>query len=573
VPRLVHLIDSLNPVRGESGRSSLTLRTFRFTCLSAVVLLPAFGWLYHASGEPVVDPWGLRAVGSVGAGALLGLSYVSATVRRHTGPLHQTAIYAMTAYIGWLSHANGLSANYALGYLFVFAALALSHSLAYTRRGPFVRYLLVSTGVALAVAIATVQPGVWPPLFAVSVVVLAVMLYIAVEARMETHRALEVSQAQHTAAETLAGAGSWVVDLIQGGRTWSAGARRLYGIAPDAVLPSMLTLVHPDDRGRATRVNERLARDGGTAELTFRAVTAGGAERTLQSISRAEPGPDGRPARLTGVLLDVTAQVAREADLRDARDRAEAADRAKSDFLANMSHEIRTPLTAIIGFAQLLGEETGEAYRDLVGPIESGGLRLLDTLNSVLDLARMDAGHDTLQLTPVDAGAEVRAVVAMLAPRATGVAVIADIAAGVPRALADRPALSRVLANLVSNAVKFTQAGEVRVSVRPAPDGGVTVTVADTGAGMSADFMATLYEPFRQASTGWGRSHEGTGLGLTITQRLVHAMGGTLSVESAVGRGSVFTLHLAAAPERPTGAPMPAVKGRARAVAPASPPA
>ena len=566
--RLARLIDSLNPVRGEVGGSSLTLRSFRLSCLSMAVLLLVFGWLYHASGEPVVDPWWLRVAASVGALTMFALSYVSATVRRHTCPLHQTAIYVITAYFGWLSHANRLSADYALGYLLVFAALALSHSLAYTRRRPFVRYLLASTAAALAVAAATPGPGVWPPLFVASVVMLAATLYVSVVARMETYRALEVSQAQHTAAEALAGAGSWVLDLVHDDHSWSAGARRLYGVAPDAPLQSMLAFVHPDDRDHATRVHARLVSDGGTAELTFRAVATDGTERTLQSTSHAEPGPDGRPARLTGVLLDVTAQVRREADLRHARDRAEAAARAKSDFLANMSHEIRTPLTAIIGFAQLLGEETGEAYRDLVAPIESGGLRLLDTLNSVLDLARMDAGHDTLQLTPVDTAAEVRAVVAMLAPRAGGVAVVADIAAGVPLALADRPALSRVLANLVSNAAKFTQAGEVRVSLREGL-GGVEVIVADTGAGMSADFLATLYEPFRQASTGWGRSHEGTGLGLTITQRLVHAMGGTLSVESTVGRGSVFTLRLAAA----AAGSVPAASARARAAVPASPPA
>ena len=567
--RLAHFVDSVNPMAGRLTGSLLTLRSFRLSCLIAALLLPAFGWLYHTSGSAVVDPWAFRWAGTVLAVVAFAATYASEWVRRHTCPLHQGGIYGMTAYFSWLTWANGLSADYAVGYLLVFVVLALSHSLAYTERRPFVRYLVVSTAAALAVVAASPEAGVPRPLFAASVGALASLLYIAVVARMATYRALEVSQAQHTAAEALAGAGSWEVRLTDSHRTWSEGTYRLFGLPLGSGPPSMLDLIHPDDRAAVQAVRGELIASGGTAEHTFRTVAADGTTRTLRSISRAEAARDGTVKRIYGALLDVSEQAAREEALRDARDRAEEGARAKSAFLANMSHEIRTPLTAIIGFAQLLGEETGPEHRDLVRPIEAGGLRLLDTLNSVLDLARMDAGHIDLTAGPVDTGAEVRSVVELLGRHAArkGVALVAEVAPGTPAAWADRPAVARVLANLVSNAVKFTDAGHVTVAARPAAGlagTGVELCVTDTGCGMSPTFLEAIYQPFQQASTGWGRTHEGTGLGLTIVHRLVGGMGGEVAVESAVGRGTRFTVRLPAAPADVL-ADVPTVSARARA--------
>ena len=571
-PPVLHVrrfLDSVNPALGDVNGSALTLRSFRMLCVLSGVLLPVFGWTYHASGRPVFDPLAIRYAISALALALLGLSYVSPAVQRQACRLHQSGVYAMTVYFGWLVYANDLSPDYALGFLFVFAVLALAHSLAYTERRPFVRYLLVSTAISLLTVALVPAPGVYPPLFVLSVGALAGTLYVAVVARMETYRLLLISQQQHTAAEALAGAGSWIMDVERGVTTWSEGARHLFGVPPGVVPPSMSTFVHPADRPEADAALARLLSTGGTAEVTFRGIALDGTERTLRSTSRAEAGDGSRPERLYGVLLDVTAQVEREAALRDARDRAQDAARAKSDFLANMSHEIRTPLTAIIGFAQILREETGSAYHDLVGPIESGGVRLLETLNSVLDIARMEAGHLDLALAPVDVAAEVHAAVELLAGRAAEkrLTLTADAPLGLPAVLANRPALNRILANLVSNAVKFTPAGHVRVTAREAA-GRVEIRVADTGEGMSPDFLGSLYEPFQQASTGWARSHEGTGLGLTITRGLVEGMGGTIAVESAAGQGTTFTVSLPVAPAGAAEAPAESgVSPRARAAA------
>ena len=547
--RLALAVDSLNPMRGEIGADLLAQRAFRLTGLLAIVLLPLYGWIYHASGLSVVDPWLLRGGFSAVIACLVALTYVSEPVRRSARVIHEATMVSLTTYFGWLASANGLAADYAVGFLFVFAGLALSHSIAYTRCEPFARYLVFSAAVSVLAVTITPEAGVSRPLFLLSVGGLALMLYVAVGARMATHEALAKSRERLAAAEALAGTGSWDHDFKAGHRIWSDGLYGLFGMTPPAdrsvSAPALYEAIHPSDRAEVENARTRMLAEGTQRSFRFRAVGPDGDVRSFRAVVTLARDRAGRPELATGAVVDMTEHDRREAALRDALGRAEEGARAKSDFLANMSHEIRTPLTAIIGYAQILADEIGDAHTDLVGPIETGGLRLLDTLNSVLDLARMEAGHSDLALTPVDAGAEARATVEMLAGRASarGLALEAHVDTAVPPVLADRAALGRVLANLVSNAVKFTDAGEVTVCVRN-DRGAVEVAVTDTGCGMDDAFLASLYEPFLQASTGWGRSHEGTGLGLTITRRLVEGMGGEIRVASAPGVGTTFTVVL-----------------------------
>jgi signal transduction histidine kinase len=215
-----------------------------------------------------------------------------------------------------------------------------------------------------------------------------------------------------------------------------------------------------------------------------------------------------------------------------------------------MSHEIRTPLTAINGYAQVLGEEVDEDQRGLVRPIEHGGRRLLDTLNSVLDLARLQAGRFDLRMEAVDLAEEAHALGDLLRPlaHAQGLGLVVHAPPSGLVAFADRSALQRVLTNLVSNAVKFTDAGRITLSAE-ADDQHVRLKVRDTGRGIGPAFLPKLFEEFRQESDGLTRSHEGSGLGLAITRHLVQLMDGTISVDSVLGRGSVFTVTLARLPD------------------------
>ena len=258
---------------------------------------------------------------------------------------------------------------------------------------------------------------------------------------------------------------------------------------------------------------------------------------------------------------------AREAELAVALERSEAASRAKGAFLGAMSHEVRTPLTAMIGYADLLADElsaaaaggdaTATALLPLAGPIRRGGRRLLRTLDSVLDLSRLEAGASALDLGPVDLAAEARDAAEAVGPAAAarGLELRLQLAPAV--ALGDRGAVGHVVRNLLENAVKYTEAGVVTVAVRAA-GAHAEVSVGDTGPGIAPEALGRIFEPFRQASEGDGRRHEGVGLGLSIVRRLAEAMGGAVAVESAVGVGSRFTLRLAAAaPGDGAGGPAP----------------
>ena len=240
-------------------------------------------------------------------------------------------------------------------------------------------------------------------------------------------------------------------------------------------------------------------------------------------------------------------------ELTRARDAAEAASRAKSEFLANMSHELRTPLNAIIGYGELLQEDARDAgnaalVTDL-GRIETAGRHLLTLIDEVLDFSKIEAGRLTLHHAPID----LASLVADVAQTARGLVekngntltVEADPALG--EMIGDQVKTRQVLLNLLGNAAKFTSHGTVALAVRR--DGGwFEFTVRDTGIGISDEQQTRLFRPFEQADSSTTRQFGGTGLGLVITQRLCHAMGGSVTVDSVLGVGSTFTIRLPATP-------------------------
>jgi len=230
---------------------------------------------------------------------------------------------------------------------------------------------------------------------------------------------------------------------------------------------------------------------------------------------------------------------------------AQAAVCAKNAFLSNVSHEVRTPLTAILGFAQLLDDpELDEEEKALhVQTIQRNGRHLLDLINNILDLARLEASEADLDQTPCSVREIVDDVVLLLGAlvRGKNLSLEADVEPSVPRAVETDPVrLRQILVNLVGNAVKFTESGEVRVSVhsrRRSPRSvELRIDVSDTGIGMSGETIARLFEPFYQADVSTNRRFQGTGLGLAISKRLARLLGGDIRVRSEPGQGSVFTL-------------------------------
>ena len=267
-----------------------------------------------------------------------------------------------------------------------------------------------------------------------------------------------------------------------------------------------------------------------------------------------------RRAHLTLVdHLEVTARLAvsegaakrAEAVMREARDLAERVARARSAFLANMSHEIRTPMNAVLGFVELiLDTELTVEQRRALELVRSSSEALLMILNDILDYSKIEAEHLELESIPFDVSKVVHATASLLAVRAREkhLELLAEVAPEVPRVVRGDPTrLRQVLMNLIGNAIKFTEQGEVVVSVSAgAIDGSAEIrfAVRDTGIGIAAQHVGSVFKEFTQADSTMTRRYGGTGLGLAISQRLVRLMGGELGVASEVGRGSEFTFTL-----------------------------
>jgi PAS domain S-box-containing protein len=258
----------------------------------------------------------------------------------------------------------------------------------------------------------------------------------------------------------------------------------------------------------------------------------------------------GEPSFLLGISEDITEAKKVQAALRQAQEEAEKASRAKSQFLANMSHELRTPLNAILGFSALLRDDaTGrldEATRlRFLNQIHSSGQHLLELINDVLDLSKVEAGQMDLLLQPVELGQlidEVRATVEPLA-RTKSVALNIVLAPEL-RLVADPAKVRQMLLNLISNAIKFTPSGG-RIDIRRRRiEALIEISVTDTGIGIAEEDLGRLFTEFQQLDAGRGQRQEGTGLGLALTKRFAELHGGRVSVESKLGKGSTFTLHL-----------------------------
>ena len=231
------------------------------------------------------------------------------------------------------------------------------------------------------------------------------------------------------------------------------------------------------------------------------------------------------------------------------RDQLQEMNRLKSEFLASISHELRTPLNAIIGYSELItdgiyGVVNGDQQEALAG-IDESGRNLLQLINQILDLSKIEAGKMTLDIEEIDVAEVVEAVLAEATPLAKDRPFTPTLLDGDrPRLRTDGPKLKQIVTNLVSNAIKFTARGHVDVTIREDGSGGCTLAVRDTGIGIRSEDMTIIFEEFRQVDGSYTRAFGGTGLGLAIAKRLGELLGGQIAVASEVGVGSTFTLHL-----------------------------
>jgi PAS domain S-box-containing protein len=316
----------------------------------------------------------------------------------------------------------------------------------------------------------------------------------------------------------------------------------------------------PEDLGAPTQADGRPAREAAAAGIR-QAIAQGHAlmqwqgRRADGSLFPAEIALhamtlDGKPY-IQAIMRDVTAQKAAEAALQQAHDAAVATTRLKSQFLANVSHEIRTPLNGIIGMTRLLlGTSLDERQRDYAETVSRSAESLLTIINDLLDFSKIEAGRLSVERIPFHLDELLEDVVALQGPRAQakGLSLVLDKQTEIPDWLLGDPLRVRqILLNLVDNAIKFTERGQIRICVQPASQSngeGYRFTLADTGIGIPPEAQARIFEAFAQADGSTSRRYGGTGLGLAICRQLAELMGGRLSLDSRPGEGSAFHLEL-----------------------------
>jgi PAS domain S-box-containing protein len=252
-----------------------------------------------------------------------------------------------------------------------------------------------------------------------------------------------------------------------------------------------------------------------------------------------------------GTVEDVTEKFEQERALRVALRQAEIANKMKATFLAAMSHELKTPLNAVLGFSEIIRDEVlgpvgHEGYRDYAGDIHKSGARLLAVINDVLDVSRLEGGLLTIEAhseNVLDVAEGAIKLARGLTQDKRGIEI--DVPADMPALYVDSRRLAQALGNLLANALKFTpEGGQVRLAARKQHDGGIHLAVEDTGIGMAQETIAAALEPFRQLDGSLARRFEGAGLGLSISKALAELHGGHLSVQSAVGEGTIVTIAL-----------------------------
>jgi PAS domain S-box-containing protein len=349
--------------------------------------------------------------------------------------------------------------------------------------------------------------------------------------------------------------GVWDWDIVTPTMIWDDRMRDLYGLAPGTPIQGVETwkqLLHPDDMPRAVAEVEAALRGDKPFDTEFRILRPDGSVRYIKASGLVLRDPSGQPTRMIGLNTDITERHRTEHELCQAKEAAEAANRAKSAFLATMSHELRTPLNAVLGFTELTLQSTlTPSQRESLEIVRSRGRDLLMLLNDVLDLSRIEADRLALVHEPLSLSAVVSNVLGMMTLTAADkrLALEQTLAPDLPEILyGDAQRLRQILVNLVGNAVKFTHQGAVHVSAErsaeqdPAKPDRLLVhfTVRDTGIGIPAENLAQIFEPFSQVDSSHTRRFGGAGLGLAIVKRLVQMMDGRVWVESEPGRGSAF---------------------------------
>jgi PAS domain S-box-containing protein len=370
-----------------------------------------------------------------------------------------------------------------------------------------------------------------------------------ITAQKRTEAALRAAESRLSLALDAGRIGTWEWNLTTEVLTWDSRQMELFGLPPgafDGSPDTFLALVHPDDRERLLAEKVRQSECLGRISQEFRIIRPDGSIRWLVGDGLTVCGDDDRPGLIYGINYDVTDRKRNQLELEEARDRAEAANRAKSTFLATMSHEIRTPMNGVLGMADLL-LYTGltEEQQGLVETLRSSGQALLRVLNQILDLSKIESGRMELAEARFSPRRLMADAADLIRPAALEHGLDLEVTIDWPdhlQAVADELRLRQIVLNFLDNAIKHTDQGSVRAALsgRPVEEGRwlLRLAVTDTGKGVAPEDRDRLFQPFQQLES--SRFRGGTGLGLAICRRLAELMGGRVGYHGEPGTGATF---------------------------------
>ncbi|MGI8907390.1 MAG: PAS domain-containing protein [Candidatus Sumerlaeaceae bacterium] len=378
-----------------------------------------------------------------------------------------------------------------------------------------------------------------------------------IEKREKAEHALRESEERLRAAISATGSGTFRWNIPEATLEGDETLYRLFGLPANhgAVdLDVLMNRVHAEDRHQMAATVARCVNDAADINIEFRVVWPDGSVHWLSEMGRMYTGPEGQPSHMIGAAMEVTAQKTLNAEFEAARDAALEASRAKSTFLANMSHEFRTPLNAIIGYAELMHEQSdalGDELRADIAKILNAGQHLLSLISDILDLSKIEAGKMQVVISTFDVASVVNELAATVYPLLSKRSnrIVVQIAENIGTMASDETKLRQILFNLLSNAAKFTEMGQVTLTVHRLSQAGTDVIsfrVEDTGIGMTPEEIKLLFRDFSQLDSSSTRRHGGTGLGLSISKRFSKMLSGDITVQSEKNQGSVFTLTVPA---------------------------